>query len=130
MTTPLWCLLIACFIPYVLAPIAGYFKNKQFGHLDNKSPRVQSALLDGAGARAYAAQSNAWEALAVFAVAVFTAHLAGADPERSATAAMLFIAARILHAGFYISDLDKARSASFLIAIGSSIWLFVLAANA
>ena len=61
---------------------------------------------------------------------MFTAHLAGADPERSATAAMLFIAARILHAGFYISDLDKARSASFLIAIGSSIWLFVLAANA
>ena len=130
MTVPFWCLFVACLLPYVLAPIGGYFKAKQFGRIDNKQPRVQSAQLEGIGARANAAQSNAWEALPVFAAAVFTAHLAGADPELSATAAIVFITARVLHGAFYLSDLDKARSASFLFASGSSIWLFALAANA
>ena len=43
----------------------------------------------GEGARVQAAQQNAWEALPVFAAAVFVAHLAGADPERSSVAALL-----------------------------------------
>lgn len=130
MTTPFWCLIIAVFIPFVLAGIAGYFKSQQFDSLDNNNPRVQSAQLEGAGARAVAAQQNAWEALAVFTVAVAVAHMAGADPGSSATAAMLFVVARVLHGGFYISDLASLRSFSFLAAFGSCIWLFTLAARA
>jgi uncharacterized MAPEG superfamily protein len=130
MTTPFWCLLVACLIPYFIAPISGYFKSKQFGVLDNKNPRTQAAGLTGAGARAQAAQANAWEALPVFASAVIVAHLAGADPGSSSTAALVFIAARIGHAGFYLADLDKARSAIFLVAVACCIWLFVLAARA
>ncbi len=130
MTTPFWCLLIAVLIPFVLAGIGGYFKSQQFDSLDNNNPRVQSALLEGAGARAVAAQQNAWEALAVFTAAVAVAHLAGADAGSSATAAMLFIAARVLHGGFYIGDLAPLRSLSFLVALGSCIWLFTLAGRA
>jgi uncharacterized MAPEG superfamily protein len=130
MTTPLWCLVIVALLPYPLAFTAGYFKAKQFGKIDNHLPRVQGAQLTGAGARAWAAQANAWEALAVFTVAVFVAHVAGADPERSATAAKLFVAARVGHAVCYLADWANPRSLVFFVAMGSCLWLFVLAANA
>ena len=93
MTTPFWCLLVACLIPYFIVPIGGYFRSAQFGAIDNKNPRSQGAALTGAGARAQAAQANAWEAVPVFASAVIVAHLAGADPGASSTAGLVFIAA-------------------------------------
>ena len=130
MTTPFWCLFAACLIPYVLSGVGGYFRQRQFGSMDNKSPRLQIAKLEGIGARAAAAQSNAWEALPVFGAAVVVAHLAGADAGSSATAAMLFIAARIAHPIFYLADIAPGRSAAFLVAAGSCIWLFVQAASA
>ena len=130
MTTPFWCLLVATFIPWVLAPIGGYFKAQQFDSLDNKNPRVQSANLEGAGARAVAAQENAWEALAVFSVAVFVNHLAGGDPGTAATASMIFVAARIVHAFAYISDLDKLRSGIFVVGVACVVTLFVSAGRA
>ena len=89
MTTPFWCLFIGCVIPYVLAPVAGYYKTRQFGTLDNKNPRAQTAALEGTGARAAAAQSNAWEALAIFTVAVLVNHAQGGDPGTSATLALM-----------------------------------------
>ena len=102
MTTPFWCLLVMIFMPYLLAGSTVYFKNKQFGKVDVNNPRDQSAGLTGQGARANAAQSNAWEALAVFGIAVLVAHFAGADPGTSATAALVFIAARISYTPFFI----------------------------
>jgi len=130
MTTPFWCLLIAMLLPIVLSMTGGYFRMREFGTLDNKHPRLQAAKLEGTGARVYAAQQNAWEAFAMFTAAVAVAHMAGADPARSATAALLFIAARVGHAVFYIANVDWARSLIFFVAIGSCIWLFVLAAQA
>ena len=130
MTTPFWCLLVITIMPWVIAPIGGYFKTKQFGTLDNKNPRLQSKRLEGAGARAQAAQENAWEAVAVFSVAVFINHLAGGDPGASATAAMVFVGARVVHPIAYIADLDKVRSGVFLVAVICVVSLFVSAARA
>jgi uncharacterized MAPEG superfamily protein len=128
MTTPFWCLLIAIFIPYVLAGCGSYFKVKQFGSLDNHQPRVQAAALSGVGARVNAAQQNAWEALPVFSAAVIVAHIAGADPGASASAAVVFVAARILHAVFYATDLAPLRSLAFFVGIAACLRLFWLAA--
>ena len=130
MTTPFWCLLVALLLPIALAMAGGYFRMRQLGSMDNKHPRQQATQLEGAGARAYAAQGNAWEALAMFTAAVAVAHMAGADPGSSATAALLFVAARIAHPILYIANIDWARSLSFFVALGSCIWLFVLAAQA
>jgi uncharacterized MAPEG superfamily protein len=130
MTFPFWCLVVCCFIPHVLAATTGYFKTKQFGTTDNNNPRAQTAALEGAGARANAAQENAWEALSIFAVAVFVAHLAGADPRLSAIAAGVFLGTRVLHPILYIADIATARSIVFLVGLGCNIWLFVLAARA
>jgi uncharacterized MAPEG superfamily protein len=130
MTTPFWCLLVAIFLPYVWAGVSVAYKQKQFGSVDNHHPREQAAKLTGAGARANAAQANAWEALPMFLASVMVAHLAGADPGSSATAALLFVTARVLHGVFYVVDLAPLRSISFMVGSGACIWLFVLAARA
>lgn len=128
MTTPFWCLLIAILLPYVLAGLATYHKGKQFGAVDNHHPRAQAAQLTGAGARAYAAQQNAWEALPVFGFSVIVAHLAGADAAASATTAVIFVAARIVHGVAYVTDLAPLRSLAFGVGIVCCIRLFWLAA--
>ena len=74
MTLSLWCLVIVAVLPYVLAGVGGYFRRTNLGTVDNDNPRGQAALLEGAGARAYAAQANAWEALALFLVGLALVH--------------------------------------------------------
>ena len=130
MTTPFWCLLAAILIPYVLAGVGVSFRVRRFGQIDNKHPRQQAAALEGTGARAYAAQQNAWEALAVFAPAVLVAHVAGADPGRSAAAAVVFLVARVVHAVAYLANVDWLRSLSFLVGFLASLYFFRLAAAA
>jgi uncharacterized MAPEG superfamily protein len=130
MTTVIACLLIAVLIPYVLAGVGGNLKARQFGKVDNNNPRAQSALLTGAGARAVAAQQNAWEALAVFTAAVAAAFFAGVDPAAIALPALIFVAARIGHAACYLADLAAARSSVFLVGTVACIWIFVRALSA
>jgi len=128
MTVPFWCVLVGCVLPYLLAGASGYFKSQQFGSVDNHEPRTQSAKLVGAGARAVAAQANAWEALTVFAPAVIVNHLAsdGGTP-MAATLSLVWVGARVAHAVCYLADLDKLRSLVFLVATTCSIALFVSA---
>jgi uncharacterized MAPEG superfamily protein len=127
MKTPFWCVLVAIFLPYTLAGVASYFKIKQFGSIDNHHPRAQATALEGAGARTYGAQLNAWEALVVFGLAVVVAHLAGADPGASSLASVIFLVARVLHAVFYISDMAPLRTLMFVVASVCCLWLFGLA---
>jgi uncharacterized MAPEG superfamily protein len=128
MTTPFWCLLIACLLPYAWGFASIPERRKQLGTVDNKNPRAQQAQLTGAGARAIAAHKNAFEAIAVFAPAVLVAHLTNGDPARAAQLAVAFVIARVLHGIFYLANLDVLRSLSFGVALGCSIWLFLLGA--
>ena len=43
MTTPLWCLLIATFLPFVWVFAGQAFRYRQFGNIDNNHPRLTSA---------------------------------------------------------------------------------------
>jgi uncharacterized MAPEG superfamily protein len=128
MTIPFWCLLVAILIPYVLAGVGGYFRVRQLGTIDNKHPRAQAAELTGAGARACAAQANAWEAVPVFGAAVFVSHLAGANPATAALLSEIFLAARVLHAIAYLANIDILRSLVFLVGFGCCVGLFVISA--
>ena len=130
MTTPLWCLLIVAVLPYVLSFAGGYFKMRQFGTIDNKHPRIQAAKLEGVGARAHAAQGNAWEALGFFTAVLAVLHFANPEAARSSTAAnlsLVFLATRVLHPILYLANLDIARSSVFLVGLGCGIWLLRLA---
>jgi uncharacterized MAPEG superfamily protein len=129
-TTPLWCLAIIAFLPYVLSFTGAYFKQRQFGSIDNKHPRIQAAKLEGVGARVLGAQMNAWEALGVFTAVQVVLHLANPEAARGSTAAnlsLLFLATRIAHPIFYLANIDVARSIAFLIGLVCAIWLVVLA---
>jgi uncharacterized MAPEG superfamily protein len=130
MTTPFWCLLFAVLAPYVITGVGAKFRTDQLGSLDNRHPRVQANELQGIAARAYAAQQNAWEALAVFTAAVMVAHLAGADPGASASASLVFVLARTLHAIAYIANQPVVRSTAFLTGLLCCLTLFGLAARA
>ena len=66
------CLFIGAILPIALSWVGGYFRMQQFGKVDNKNPRAQSAGLEDTGARAVAAQQNAWEALALFTCLLYT----------------------------------------------------------
>ena len=130
MSTPLWCLVIVALLPYVLSFTGGYFRMRQLGAVDNKHPRQQIPKLEGVGARAYAAQANAWEALGFFTAAVVVLHLANPETARGATAANLslgFLATRILHPIFYLANQDILRSVVFLVGLGCVFGLFWIA---
>ena len=127
MTVPFWCLLIAVVLPYVISGGGAVLRKKQLGTLDNEEPRTQAMELRGEAARAYAAQHNAWEALSVFAAAVLVNHFAGGAPGLSATAAIVWVVARLLHPIMYVRNLATLRSLCFLVGLLSSLGLFGLA---
>ena len=128
MTTPFWCLFIACLLPYVWGAATLPARRRPPGSFDNKNPRRQQAQLKGLGARAVAAHKNAFEAIAYFAPAVTVAHLSGGDPSRSAQLAIVFVVARLLHGLCYLADLDVLRSLSFFVGLACTVWLFLLGA--
>ena len=128
MTIQLWCLLAGMILPYVWAFSSVPFRNKQFGSLDLKEPRVQAEKLIDGGARVWGAQSNAWEALAVLAVANLTAMMAGVDPAGNwSVAAIIWVLARSLHGVFYIMNVAPLRVACFATAFGMSGWIVSMA---
>jgi len=129
MTTPFFCLLLAVLIPYVLSAVGGYYRTRQFGALDNESPRQQQASLEGVGARVQAAQDNAREALPVFLAAVLVAHLAGVDAGTTATLSVAFIFFRVLHAVCYVANWATLRSVAFLAGFACCLVLFGQAAR-
>ena len=130
MTTVLTSLLILTLLPIVCSWISGYYRAQQLGSIDNKEPRSQSLSLTGAGARAVAAQSNSWEALALFSAALLALLLAGVDLETVATQAMIVAVLRILYVPFYLFDVDKLRSLAFIGSFGICIYFFIVAIRA
>jgi len=128
MAIQLWCLLGGILLPYIWAGASVPFRNKQFGTVDLNEPRVQGEQLSEAGARAWGAQANAWEALAVFAVANLAAMMAGVDPAGNwSLAAMIWVAARVSHGVFYIVGIAPLRVASFVGGFGMSGWIIAMA---
>lgn len=128
MTTALWCLFATALMPSLLAFTGGFLRHKELGKADNKNPRQQYALATGMASRAYAAQQNAWEALILFASAMLASYIAGVPQEELAAVALVFVAARVLHAVFYLADRDALRSLSYLVALVCVIYIFVMGA--
>jgi uncharacterized MAPEG superfamily protein len=130
MSTPLWCLVIVALLPYLLAGLGGYFRTRQFGVIDNQEPRTQYLRLTGAGARVWAAQLNAWEALGLFTAAVVVTGMAHADPGKVTLASLIFVVTRVLQPILYLAGLATLRSIDFIIGLLCCIYMFVLAARA
>jgi uncharacterized MAPEG superfamily protein len=119
----LYVLFIVSVMPVVLAGVGNYFRARQFGAFDNSNPRLQQSRLEGPGARAQAAQANAWEALSVFGVSCFIAYASGVALESLSLVALIFLACRVLHAVFYIANLAALRSLIFGAAMACCLYI-------
>ena len=128
MITQIICLLIGAVLPYLWFGVSLRHTKAQLGSIDLEAPRLQAAQLSGAGARARDAQHNAWEALVLFGVANVAALVAGVEPTGHwALAAVLWVAARLLHGAFYVAGMALMRGLSFAIGVAMSLWIFALA---
>jgi uncharacterized MAPEG superfamily protein len=122
MTFALWCLLVVSLLPLVCAGLS------KWGGFDNRHPREWLARQEGWRARANAAQQNSWEALAMFAAAVLTAHVAGAAQSTVDLLAGAFLVTRVLFIACYVKDLAALRSLVWIAGLGCCVGLFVVAA--
>lgn len=118
-----YCLTIIMILPIVLALSSIPFRLKQFSMVDINNPRPQAAKLKDAGERIVNAQKNAWEALAIFLTAIFIATSNNVPTEAIATACMVFVVARILHAFFYIIGNGILRFIAFFIGFASALFI-------
>ena len=55
---------------------------------------------------------------------------AGADPDASALASIVFLVTRVLHPVAYVANLSTLRSIVFLVGLAACVRLFALAAQA
>jgi uncharacterized MAPEG superfamily protein len=124
MKTAIIVLFCLSLMPYLLAFISAYYRHQQLGKVDNQNPREQYTKLQGPGARAVAAQQNCWEALIFYSAALLAVVASNLEVKYLAQAALIVLVGRVLHAIFYLTNLDKLRSLSFLIAIAPSLYLF------
>jgi uncharacterized MAPEG superfamily protein len=120
MTIAFWCVLVAALLPY--APFA-FVKG-----LDANNPRAGIKQLTGLSARAHAAHLNAFEAFPPFAAAVIVSHLSLGWNTWTNVLALLFLAARLAHMGFYLADRQPPRSAAFTAGLLIVVVMFVHAA--
>jgi uncharacterized MAPEG superfamily protein len=123
MSIAFWCVLVAGLLPYAATLTA-----KTGARFDNRSPREWLAQQSGYRARANAAQLNGFEAFPLFATAVIVAHLTDAPQARVDMLAMVFVAARLAHLAFYLTDQATLRSLAWFVGIGSAIAIFVAGA--
>ena len=120
-------LLVLTILPIMLSWVSGAFRHSQLGVVDNKNPRAQNDMLKDAGARAVAAQKNAWEALAVFIASVTALSLAAVDLNSLSLFFYALIVCRVLHAVSYVCNQDIIRSIAFIAAYGICIYFFIVA---
>ena len=119
-TIAYWCVLSAAILPIVCAGIAksGMFTTTPAkGGSDNNNPRSWLARQSDWRSRANAAQANTFEALPFFFAAVIIAHMLQAPQTLLDILALIFIMLRIAYIIMYVSDLAKARSIIWTLAL-------------
>lgn len=125
MSIAYWCIMIAAILPYFWVILA-----KAGKHYNNAAPRLQLEQAEGYRKRAFWAQLNAFEAFPPFAAAVIIAQLQHVAQATVDIMSLSFIAARVLHAVFYLLNLPSLRSLAWATGFALIIGLFVVSAQA
>lgn len=123
MSALLTTLFIAMFLPYLAKLPLIKAMNDRPGGYDNHLPRQQQASLKGFGARATAAHYNSFEALMVYACAVFIAVSMGKVDGLTIALGWIFVAARVGYMVFYWIDKANLRSLIWLVSMIVSFWM-------
>ena len=127
-----WCVLIAGILPIVCTYLAKFGpapKAPDAPRFDNREPRAWLAKQTGFRARANAAQANSFEAFPLFAAGVIIAVLQHIPVATIDLLAMVFIVARVVYIGLYVSNQASLRSLAWVVGFGCCIGLFLVAAT-
>lgn len=131
MTTAYWCVFVGVLLPYMCFGIA---RNRGRGPdgrrlRDNRNPRDFPNHIQGLPKRAWDAHLNAFESLPGFAAAVLIAQLVHASQGAIDTLALVWAAARIVHAGSYLAGWSTLRSTAHFMGLACVLGLFVVAGS-
>lgn len=120
-------LFIAMLLPFLAKAPLVIAMNRQPGGYNNRNPRKQQASLTGFGERATAAHYNSFEALIVYACAVFIVAYTGTVDSTTIALAWVFVASRVLYLICYWYNHSTIRS---LIWLAGMVAAFVMAGRA
>jgi uncharacterized MAPEG superfamily protein len=115
-----WCVFVAGLLPYVAF---NFVKGRE-----NEAPRESEAKLTGRNALALGAHSNAFEVFPFFAFAVVSEQIFRGPNLWVDGLAVLFVAARLGHMGFYLAGRGSLRSLCFTIGFIDTIAIFLIGA--
>ncbi len=121
MTTDLWMLVASAGLQWALIMLAAtppLLLNGIPWSVGNRE--APSRELPAWAARAKRAAANLQENLILFAIVVLVVHLAGAGSELTATAATVFVGARIAHAGHYIMGVPWLRTVAWAVGVAAT----------
>jgi uncharacterized MAPEG superfamily protein len=113
MNVIVWLVLLGALLPFV-ASVISKAGGKGF---DNANPRVWLANQQGWRGRANAAQTNAFESLPFFFVAVLLALHRQADLDYLRNLMIAWLLVRLLYLALYLWDKDTLRSLAWLAAL-------------
>ncbi len=118
--TPLWCLLIAGLMPYLVLVVAK--SSKEF---DNEDPRNPAAFETPLRRRAHAAHQNGFEAFGLFTAAVLLALIRQAPTALLSELTILWVVLRVIFFAMYLAGKGTFRSIAWTAATAISIAIFI-----
>jgi uncharacterized MAPEG superfamily protein len=119
---PLWCLLIAALMPYVIVAMA-----KSSADYDNDDPRNMAGFQTPFRRRAHGAHLNCLEAFAFFAVAVLLALVQHVPAATLSLLALLWLLFRLVYVVLYLTGRGTLRSLVWFAASFASIAIYLAA---
>jgi len=125
-TLAYWCVLVAALLPVVCAGLAKggrIGKPSDAGGYDNDDPRAWLARQTQWRARANAAQSNSFEALPFFFVAVLIAQQLGTRQTLVDILAFMFVLLRMVYIMMYVSGFATLRTLVWTAALAVNVAL-------
>lgn len=106
---------VLMWVPYILNLITVRGLTQAVGYPTDPKPIAPWAQ------RLKAAHYNAVENLVVFAALILVAHVAGANGPATATCAMVYFWARVVHAAAYTFAIPWVRTLAFAVGVGAML---------
>lgn len=118
-----WAAVLA-FVQLLLYAVPG---NLQLGARYTLGPRDQTQSMSGVGGRFQRAFNNHIEGLVLFAVAVAVIELGQANSQATATAAWIYLGARVAYIPAYASGIPGLRSVIWAVGAGATFFMLMTA---
>ena len=121
MSTELFTLVALAALCLIMPGLYGPLRIRQVGGDALLGNREAVPAPTGAAGRGLRAHQNLIENLVPYAIVVLVAHVTGAENGITAGAAIVFLVARIVHAGSYLAGITMVRTAAYAAGVAATI---------